>query len=236
LDVRFLEPAIFSSGRSGFVFAKTSERKKILAFYSLMITLPRLPIIRLKPLTPELAAHLREESSRALNGDGQCSLRDMHTSCFASESCARGGGGGMLSPLTLDHLVSQPLALVAVAEAGFRGDLRERFVGCVSAAPAVSHHLFPHRAFEPGSFLLSNLCVADAYRKEGVGRRLIDAVRERATPAPTYLLVAKRGEQSTDPDVAAAFRDRVPRLRSTYDRMGFRPCDECDDAFLMLHE
>ena len=83
----------------------------------------------------------------------------------------------------------------------------------LSAAPAQSW-LFPRHIFELGSTLVSNLCVSNAYRKEGVGRRLMDAVR--APDAPTYLLVAKPPSGASS-DVRAAFESRVPRA----------PCVSC---------
>ena len=191
-----------------------------------MVALTCHPAIRLVPLTADLAAQMRAEASRALNGDGSCKLSEMHTSCFASETCARGG----MSPLTLESMLSQPRAIVAVADVGFRGAAHSRFVGCVSAAPAQSW-LFPRHIFEPGSTLVSNLCVSNAYRKEGVGRRLMDAVR--APDAPTYLLVAKPPSGASS-DVRAAFESRVPRLRNTYHKLGFHECDQCESALLFV--
>lgn len=185
--------------------------------------LPRLPQVRLVPLTRALVDRLRAEASHALDGDRSCSLHAMTTSCFASETCARGA-----RPMDLEDMLLQPHAYAAVDQTG-------AFVGCVSAAPLASEtlrRLFPHYSPPFGSLLLSNLCVAEAYRKEGVGRRLVDAVRAQAGSV-VHLLVARHGERSASPDVAAAFAVRVPRLRATYAHMGFDAVDECDDAVLM---
>tara|TARA_B110000046_G_scaffold161821_1_gene175713 strand:+ start:133 stop:765 length:633 start_codon:yes stop_codon:yes gene_type:complete len=190
--------------------------------------------VRVVPLTRDLATRLREQAAAAINGDGGCSLKAMTTSCFASESCASGH-----SALQLDMLLASPHAYVAVADVAPDGTTQlaeDAFVGCVSAGPArgsMVTRLFPHQhsACED-ALTLSNLCVADAYRGHGIGRKLVKAVLARDA-SRTYLLIARGGERHPDPDVAAAFAQRVPRLRKTYAKLQFRPVDECAQAVLL---
>lgn len=194
-------------------------------------------------LTPYLAKRLKAEAAEALNGDGTCSLHAMTTSCFASENCAKGH-----SAMQLDMLLSHPFAFVVLADVepdGATPIASERFVGCVSAAPAADNsmcpRLFPRQQFRPDADLvLFNLCIADAYRGHGLGRRLVqrilDCAKNRSSNPRTYLLVARTGETHTDPAVTAAFASRVPRLQKTYDRLGFRSVDTCDVAHLMCFD
>lgn len=192
--------------------------------------------VRVVPLTPELATRLKAQAAVALNGDGSCSLRAMTTSCFASENCSAGH-----SALHLDMLATQPHALVALSDLAPDGAPLEggddAFVGCVTAAPAgesrLCARLFPARTFaDATTLLLSNLCVADAYRKQQVGRRLVDKIV--ALDPGCHLLVARTA--NPDPQVQAAFAARVERLRATYAKLGFVVVDECPEAILMRRQ
>ena len=191
------------------------------------------PTICVVPLTADLARRLREEASDALTGDGSCSLHAMRTSCFASELCTH-GGREQISSMDLESMLHMPHAFVAIAT--HASDPRQHFVGCVSAMDArhsVATSLFPHHPFCDGALVLGNLCVADAYRKHGVGRSLVNRILETRTPE-VYLLIA-RGEDSPNPAVVATFRDRVNRLRSTYHRLDFEPMCDCSRAILLRH-
>jgi GNAT superfamily N-acetyltransferase len=189
--------------------------------------------VRVVPLTRELATRLKAQAAVALNGDGSCSLRAMTTSCFASENCAAGH-----SALHLDMLATQPHAFVALSDLAPDGAPLEEdaFVGCVTAAPAsgsgLCARLFPARTFGATTLLLSNLCVADAYRKQQVGRRLVDKIV--ALDPGCHLLVART--VNPDPQVQAAFAARVERLRATYAKLGFVVVDECPEAILMRRQ
>ena len=191
--------------------------------------------VRVVPLTRDLAMRLRAQAAVAINGDGGCSLKAMTTSCFASETCANGH-----SALQLDMLLASPHAFVAVADVAPDGVTRldeDAFVGCVSAGPvrgSMATRLFPHCDACERALCLSNLCVADAYRGHGLGRKLVQAILQLGAPR-TYLLIARGGERHPDPDVAAAFAQRVPRLRKTYAKLHFRPVDECAQAALLCH-
>lgn len=192
--------------------------------------------VRVVPLDRALAHRLRAQAVVPLNGDGSCSLRAMTTSCFASEHCARG-----MSGLQLDMLCTQPHAFIAVSDLSPEGAplAEEAFVGCVSAgrcAGSLATTLFPARDdLRCGAGLvLSNLCVAEAYRGHQVGRKLVEAVLGCGAPR-TFLLVARTGEAHADPDVATAFAARVPRLRATYAHLGFHTIDGCTDALLLGH-
>ena len=176
------------------------------------------PDIRVVTLTPELAARLHAEADRALNGDtsGACSLQNMRTSCFASETCNTGSGR-----VHLDVLAREPLALVAVD-----GD---HFVGCVTAGSTMPDPHFPSH-MPPSAYLLSNLCVAHAYRARKISRRLVDAVRARGHPV--YLKVARAAPDASDA-VKEAFAPRVEFLLGYYAHLGFRECASCDWAYLL---
>lgn len=199
-----------------------------------MIVLKQLtPEIRIVPLTSQLAAQVRARASRALNGDGSCSLHNMNTSCFASEQCSHNAS----SPMDVTSLLHDEIAFVAVTVPD------TNFVGCVSASrvhTGIRVRYEPEYHFsEPcsNSYMISNLCVDGAYRKRGVGKRLIDAVADRVRGHPCYLQVAKHVPDPSLPqngDCVQAFDARVPRLFHTYDALGFTPVAESSIAHLLL--
>ena len=188
--------------------------------------------VRVVRLTPELARTLADEATAALTGDGRCSLRNMGTSCFASERCALAGAADAIAPMRLAALCAEPHAYAALAtdDGG-----AVHFAGCATAAPARGCAAVPARPFGPHDLLLSHLCVADAYRGAAIGRRLVDAVLAAAPRgADTYLLVARHGlAPDAAPAVREAFGARVARLRATYAHLAFDPVDECRDYLLL---
>jgi GNAT superfamily N-acetyltransferase len=202
---------------------------------TVVVSLPKRPIgVCIKPLDAPLAHRLRAQAVVPLNGDGSCSLKAMTTSCFASEHCAR-----RMSGLTLDMLLMQPHAFVAVSDADPEGRPlpEEAFVGCVSAGPctgSLAQRLFSRRRDLCG-LVLSNLCVAPAYRGHRVGRKLVEAVLALDHVQQVNLLVARTGEGHADADVSAAFAVRVPRLRETYRALDFHTIDKCAEALLLRH-
>lgn len=185
--------------------------------------LPALPFeLKVCDLTPELASEIAHGASAALNGRDTlqpCSLKNMNESCFASEACNRGDTPRM----QLSGMLSSPIKVVGVLRRGNKRD----FVGCVCAAPASPFHLsmFP---YVQGYMVLSNLCVDLAHRKHGMGRTLVDEVRRQARPQVVHLFVAKPMRD----DVKECFRDRVARLRATYEKLDFELIDECPKALL----
>lgn len=124
-------------------------------------------------------------------------------------------GGGSL--LTLESLLAQNSY---VATDG------DNFVGCVSRART------NHPKMKREDVLLCNLCVANNYKGRGIGRQLMRAACDTKDPKDIYLQVARAGLDSVDPDVKQVFEDRVQRLRTTYDRMGFVPV--CEDSMCIL--
>ena len=143
--------------------------------------------------------------------------------------------------MNIDDVAAFPISFVAYTNmhpTHFRSTDAGRFVGCVSAS-AVGHSsarsLFPTVAFQDGAVIIHNLCVADAYRKHGVGKRLIRSVMNKVGPsAPLYLCISKGGGVHNE-DIDAVFCDRVARLRSTYARLGFAQEQEAARAVLMRY-
>lgn len=178
--------------------------------------------IRTVPLTYRMATTLEAGSDVALNGDGTCSKGNMSTSCFASETCSL-----KASQMKLSSLASQPLAFVTIDD---RGDGKS-FVGCVSAAPASRASWVGYNGFEPDALVLSNLCVANDYRGQGVGRTLVERILSERKP--TYLLIAKAEDH--DADLKGVFQDRVERLQNTYSALGFDTVDIREQYILLKH-
>tara|TARA_B110001450_G_scaffold254906_1_gene281223 strand:- start:1737 stop:2291 length:555 start_codon:yes stop_codon:yes gene_type:complete len=176
------------------------------------------------PLTRHLCDRLSRSADTALNGDGTCSERTMATSCFMSENCSLG-----LAAMDLSSLLQHSLAY-AIEDRG-------EFVGCVSAMVGkrgIPSAHFPEQcaACGPKSLCIYNLCISDAYRGQGYGRRLIDEVMRENAPE-TYMLIAKTQHKETP--IVSAFQSRVTRLLSTYSHFGFQVVSECPRAVLLVH-
>jgi GNAT superfamily N-acetyltransferase len=191
--------------------------------------------IRIVPLCDKISMEIKINASKALNGDGTCSLTNMHSSCFASETCAH----GLTPSMQLDNLQKDMYAFVAVCDIqpdGFRGLTNNSydFVGCVSASNPSTHMktLFPQLNDE--CLVISNLCVAEAYRRFGVGKMLIERVNTFKKDKNCYLFVAKNINKN-DPNLSVIFDKRVDRLMKTYSRLSFTPVCECEHAFLLQH-
>lgn len=180
------------------------------------------PTVVIRRLTPDLARTLEAAATRALTGDGSCSLANMSTSCFASEQCARGRTPHMLLQDML-HSRHPFVALDATSGA---------FVGCATAdlVHSVHRQSFHAYPFEPDALMLSNLCVSASHRKCGAGRALVESVLAVGPPSGTYLLIDQTGtlpSSSIDEPVHTTMADRVARLRTTYARLHFYPVAEC---------
>ena len=191
--------------------------------------------IRIVPLCDEISREIKINASKALNGDGTCSLTNMHSSCFASETCAH----GLTPSMQLDSLQKDMYAFVAICDIqpdGFRGLTNNSydFVGCVSASTPSPHMktLFPQLNDE--CLVISNLCVAEAYRRFGVGKMLIECVHNVQNNTNCYLLVAKNISKH-DLNLSVVFDKRVDRLMKTYSKLSFTPVYECEQAFLLQH-
>ena len=193
--------------------------------------------VRIETLTPTLLDHLRAQASVALNGDGTCSLENMEISCFASEFCS----ANTFPSMDLEHLRACLYAFVAVTDmvpqeyAGF-SDGGVRFIGCVSANPPCKRatNLLPHMNID--ALVISNLCVAPAYRTLGVGRRLIESILNLRAP-DTFLMVARGPDESNDAsgDLLNIFDQRVPRLVAMYEQRGFRQINADRHAVLLQY-
>ena len=166
----------------------------------------------------------------------------MDTSCFASENCSMMGS----SDMNVDQLLATN-TFVAVDEAP---GPHVRFVGCVSVSTVCLHHRYPSHTFPQNAFMVSNLCVAEAYRKHGLGKRLIyHAVAEHhrscghGTAFPmsgtTYMQIALHDARTSplsgraNEDCTRVFDRRVERLLATYAALGFVPVDRCNRAILL---
>lgn len=173
-------------------------------------------------LTPQLAKAHDARAVKAFVGDGTCSLENMETSCFASESCNR--GSHRLS-FSLDDLIRNDLKLVCV-----EGDT---FHGCLSAQKAEDSTalkiLFPNLKIVPNSVLVSNLCVALVSRGKGVCKSLLREIfRKHST---VYVLVAR--EKSYNSHINTFMQNRSQNLVKLYRRLHFEMIDATPEFYVM---
>lgn len=191
-------------------------------------------IVRVERLTHELARRLVAEADVALYGDGRCSLDNMQTSCFASESCNRRGAtdvGVLRTKLSsmCDNATHAYVALVEDADG-------LHFVGCVqcfTAEKAGAALTFSNVHFLPNDLFLYSLCVADKYRRHGAGRMLINKVIGVCS-GTLYLTVALPSPHANE-TVHRIYDHRVARLRETYKTLHFDECDKCSHSLLMRY-
>lgn len=188
------------------------------------------------PLTADLCRTLERSASEALNGKSRtCALEEMDISCFASEYCALGRPPSM----QLSDLYGQRHAFAAVADVdtdGYRGLTDNRFVGCVSAAPPHDVLLVEFPFLCPKCLIISNLCVAEAYRRLGAGRQLLQRILE-LQEENVYLLVIRSadGLGTPMPGAAEALGRRVTRLLTTYKKVSFHPVASSKSMHLLRY-
>ena len=185
--------------------------------------------IEVLPLTEGLVADLEHEATLALSGRGGCDLETLQTSCFAIEGCA---SSSTPPRFTLRGLMQDAAdAFVAVA---WTPEGRPQFVGCVGlTAVREGQRLFAFPVTCRAGHYMFRLCVAEAFRRHGVGRLLLDAVR-RVAKRRVYLVVA---QEATVADVRPHLQQRAERLRQMYSQhMGFAVVCESPFGTLMCRE
>jgi ribosomal protein S18 acetylase RimI-like enzyme len=191
--------------------------------------------IQVVRLTLELAERLAQQARVAYVGNGRCTLRNMETSCFASEMCSK--------KLPCTHSLPDMChkeTYIAISDCEPDGTALPvadvpRYVGCVSVEPMPGHMRGDFPQVTCRDWLLANLCVAGAYRRLGVGSRLIAAVQRGRAPdgggGALYLFVHRT--RSLDDDVRRVFETRTPRLVAHYKTLGFVVCGTSDAHHLM---
>lgn len=205
---------------------------------------PRLPYVEIQSIQ-NADPEMREQAARSLYGtrNGDCSVANMNTTCFAAEHCAACDGAGARFPTADTFDAAATDTLVAVrrspsSETAY-GDARrsraDTFAGCACVGP---RHVYPDWMYpseanvEADANVIFNLCVSNGVRQGGVGRQLVTAARQRAAGRPLYLFVSKAGLRSPNEDVASVMRARVDRLEETYKRMGLTRCGHTDTTVL----
>ena len=196
-----------------------------------------------QPLTSDIVAQIQGEAEEALDDQGGgCSLRGMEDTCFASERCA--DPRSLRQPTKLANLLAQQHKFVVMTSATspqpkdmmWKG--KPKFVGCVTANPAIPADALPYGVPIAGGMMLSTLCVAKLYQGLKVSTALIEKVKQvqRDRGPPVVLLQVVRGT-GTQGEVKQAFEVRVPKLAAVYSKMGFRQVGESPTHLLFrCHE
>ena len=172
-------------------------------------------------LTEALENILREQLRVAIVGDGTCTPANYSKSCFAAEMCT------LHRPAAFTGFSKNSRVFVAICDS----EEGITFMGCcaVGAMPSHVRAWFPGHCL--GSSFVSNLCVGEEHRGKGVGRALIQAVREQSA-TPLVLTIAKN-RRFDDAALCNEFGVRIARLRSTYDALNFHARGENDFVVLM---
>ena len=186
-------------------------------------------MLRIVPLTQELAVMFDKDARYAMDGDQTCSMQNMNVSCFAAERCIHShssNGGGLKS------LLAHGYSFVCMDVTCHP----PQFVGCVCASLCprdVANRFQPDK--RPDGLVMYSLCVSNRYREQHVGRRLINEVLNvgRKVRLPVFLLVATGHGASSE--CSLAFESRVPNLREMYTHMGWREQCMCEDYMLFKY-
>ena len=188
---------------------------------------------RAEDLTPERDRALLEN----LYGDGTCDVKNVSSSCFASEVCARGRTPSR-PPSMRDFLDSRHL-YVAVEDSA-DGDDDDVWMGCALAERNMSEQstlqiLFPDHfqrhscAPSRSTTVVSSLCVPPHCKQKGVGTGILDRVCEDFDVV--YLMVDAHASSS-----CSFLRDFMERrstdLCSYYAKRGFEACGRRDGFIL----
>lgn len=168
-------------------------------------------------LTEALCDELKYDASVALNGAARdCDNEEgLFDSCFACELCA----SGRRPDIELSQMLSEPVAFVAVHYDEYG---RALFLGCVTARPLCRGG---------DALMMSNLCVAPAARKHGVGQALVGEVLSLCRT--TYCKVARYTGSVEILD--SIFRTRTPRLLRYYAGLGFGVISCEPDCFVLVN-
>lgn len=191
--------------------------------------------VEISPMGDTLG-HMRTEAERALYGNRSCSLENMNTTCFAAEFCALSDGRAPSIPSASSFDMQSVMTLVAHSrrsDDSNRTAATDHFVGCVCVGHA---DIYGRAAYPPNldisnAHVIFNLCVSSTFQGGGVGRQLIDAVRQRIN-GPLYLFVLKTGSESSKSDIMSTMRTRVARLRTTYSRLGLKRITDTSQTVL----
>lgn len=180
----------------------------------------------------QIVNRIHTEAKNALCGDNSCSSPNLSDSCFAIEICAKGYPKSTFDSIHLSSLTSHPYAFVVVAK---YTDCAKTltFVGCISAdtaSTALRAQFHPH--LNSDSIVISNLCVAKAYRGRGAAKMLMGAIvrvlrSERGWHTPLFLVIMKHEKYRKQ------FERRVAMLRQIYKNFGFRECVAHEDGILL---
>ena len=175
------------------------------------------PKFVVKKLTLALRDMLIHEAERALVGDQTCSLKNMQQSCFATEVCnskAQDWNIPLLIPGVDTYVVytncdSESLDYIP----------HVRFVGCAAVSSLNDMNL------------ISNFCVAEAYRGHGVGRMIIDHCESLGKRLCVKVFTGTDGPCSDE--ARLELKCRVKRLLETYSKLKFQPEREYDHYVLL---
>ena len=182
--------------------------------------LSRVTISHLHKLPPTV----REQADKFLYGNKTCSLENMNTTCFAAEHCAMSHNPTF--PAKFDSVASETLV-------AHTADYE--FVGCVCTGPLSVYPSSQYPSTVKKGIVLFNLCVSNLHRGGGVGRRLVQKVRDRVK-GPLYLFVLQKGLRNDNEQINNVIKTRVQQLRTTYERLGCTYVNECVSKEFILFQ
>lgn len=180
--------------------------------------------VRIMPIQV-LDANQRAIASRMLVGDKTCSLKNMHTSCFASERC-NSKNTTYTGELNADSLMATSQGAYAI--------VRNADVLAVATTKNMSSCSFLGLTSCAGNndILLTNLCVNSDQRSNGVGRMMIDYVKKNAR-ARVYVSVRLPNDDAP-PQVKTFMQGRSATLISMYKHFGFTSVSNSNADFSVL--
>ena len=165
-------------------------------------------MIKIENLDRELCSILNASAFVSLYGSNSCSIEDIKTSCFASESCMYDGGTS-----NLDVLLHCSYAYVCREN--------DTFCACVAANKCEYGKVpyFDDVKCSKDSLFLHTLCVENKYRKNGLATRLLNKIKKKNRPIYLTVLNGKNGKNYKLKDF---LNNRSEKLVEFYEKNGFK--------------
>lgn len=203
---------------------------------------------------------VQHQAVNAFCGNGTCSTETDMTSCFGLELCESNASyrdGKLNHRINFTQLSSQRVAFVALAtpsatsSADRGGDARSidqaTFAGCVTANTPLPELLFTFNSnthdttacsLQPNSIVISNVCVAAAYRQRGVATLLMTAIIDHFTrnepddDERRFFVVIKKSTTYA-PEL---FAKRAASLVVIYNKLHFYTCNSTAYGDLLVYD
>lgn len=161
-------------------------------------------------------------------GNRTCSLENMTTSCFASERCNRCPTAKNTGHMSIESLLHGSLATYALLRDG------REVLAVATTRPMKQCGLTMRPPAPQTGVLLSNLCVRNTERSNGIGKHILNHVYDDMPDEDIYVTVVLPTANATD-DVHSFMKARSSALLDTYRRLNFTRVATTPEYVVLVH-